>query len=323
MTKARFGLALSWLALVVALVAVGASTLPDGGRYMGGFMIDHGLVILNVMFASWTLRRRRPDAPPFRWPGARRLFAPWLLATGGLVAIALIVLPVLLPIDLLLPLGQHLQLVSHSMIPTPHATGRAQDADQAFAMFAHAWVVFSFAGLCMWHLVALREAQAREPAGAIETARHPDYGVDPEGRLAFRRRVLIIAIWTLALAWSLVALFIVPFVGRQLCAAPFPWPFVLMPAVVFALSGLFAKRTQYLSPWLCELVDSRFGAGAYVRFLVGLKPMLMFAACSVLAGLAALKACDGLTFMSLFFASGGLGFALMHFVMRARRIEGV
>ena len=322
MTKSLLGLVLSWVALAVALVAVGVSSLPDGGRYMGRFMFDHGLVILNVLLASWILRRRRPDAPPFRWPGARRLFAPWLVATGCLVAIVSIGLPVLLPFDLLLPSGQRVQLVSHGMFPTPHA-GRVQDEGQAFAMFAHAWTVFSFAGLCLWHLVALREAQGREPAGAREPARPHDFGVDPQGRLAFRRRLLIVAIWTLTLAWSLGALFVVPFIDRRMCAAPFPWAFALVPAVFFTVSGLFAKRAQYMSPWLSELVDSRFGAGATVRFLVGLKPLLMFAACSLVASLAALRACDGLTFVSLFFASGGLGFALMHVVMRLRGIEGV
>jgi len=297
--------------------------LPDGGRYMGGFMFDHGLVILNVMFASWTLKRRRAGAPPFRWPGAHRLFAPWLVVTGALLAIAMIALQALLPVDLPLPSGAHLQLVAHDLVPAPHGAGRGQDAGEAFGMFARMWVLFSFVGLCSWHVVALREAPSREPAAPVEAAGHADYGVDPQGRLAFRRRLLILAIWTLALAWSVVALSLSPFVERHLCEPPFPWPFALLPAVMFGLSGLFAKRAQYMSPWLAELVDSRWGAGAYARFLVGLKPMLLLAACAVLGGLAAMKACGGVSFMPVFFASGGLGFALAHVAMRVRGIEGV
>ncbi len=320
MTRARFGLVLSWLALAVALVAVGVSTLPGGDRYMGGFMFDHGLVILNVMFASWTLRRRRAEAPAFRWPGARRLFAPWLLVTGGVVAIAMIALQTLPPVDLLLSSGEHFRMVAHDALPAP---GHARDGGAAFGMFAHAWVLFSFGGLCLWHLVALREAQAREPVIAAGPARHGDFGVDPEGRLAFRRRLLIVAIWTLTLAWSAVALFVGSFFDRQLCVAPFPWQVALVPPVFFGLSGLFAKRAQYMSPWLSELVDSRFGVGAYARFLVGLKPLLMFATSAIVAGLVALKACGGVPFMALFFGSAGLGFALMHVAMRARGIEGV
>jgi hypothetical protein len=322
MTRARLGLALSWLALVVALAALGVSALPGGGRYMGAFMFDHGLVILNVMFASWTWRRRRAEAPAFRWPGARRLFAPWLLVTGGVVAITLIALQDVLPVDLLLSPGEHFRMVTHDT-PLPPALAHARDEGEAFGVFAHVWVLFSFAGLCLWHLVALREAQAHEPVIVAGTARDADFGVDPQGRLAFRRRALICAIWTLTLAWSAVALFVGPFFDRQLCAAPFPWQFALVPPVFFGVSGLFAKRAQYMSPWLSELVDSRFGAGAYVRFLVGLKPLLMFAASAAVAGLAALKACGGVPFMALFFGSAGLGFALMHVAMRVRGIEGV
>jgi hypothetical protein len=321
MTRAHFGLAVSWLALAVALVGLGVSMLPGGGRYMGGFMFDHVLVIVNMMAAGWTLRRRRPDAPPFRWPGMRRLFAPWLLVTGVLLAIVAVALPLLLPVDLLLPSGAHLQLVRHELVP--HAMGRVRDDGDAFSVFARMWVLFSFSGLCTWHVVALREAQARAPAVAAEPVRNADLGVDPQGRLAFRRRLLIVAIWTLVLGWSAGALFLHPFVDRHLCDAPFPWPLALVPAVMFGLSGLFAKRAPYMSPWLSELVDSRYGAGAYARFLVGLKPLLMFAAGAVLAALAALKTCGGASFMAAFFASAGLGFALHHVAMRLRGIEGV
>ncbi|MDP9125540.1 MAG: hypothetical protein M3N82_13220 [Pseudomonadota bacterium] len=325
MTKVHLGLAVSWLALFVGLAAVVVSTMPGGGQLMGWFMFDHGLVLLNLFLASWFLRRPRPGAPPFRWPGARSLFAPWLIVTGCLAASVLIGLHALLPLDLLLPSGHHLRLVALAAGSASFPAGHGQSNDQAFAVFAQGWVVFSFAGLCMWHMVSLRGAHRQESGSDATPGRPVDDGVDPDGRLAFRGRVLIGAIWVIALAWS--ALSFDQFMDHRMCGAPFPWPVALVPPIFFSVSALFAKRAQYMSPWLTELVDSRFGAGAYARFLVGLKPMLLLAVCGLVGALAALRACgeqgDGPPFVSVFFASASLGFALAHSIMRVRKIEGV
>jgi hypothetical protein len=325
MTKAHLGFAVSWLALFVALAAVVVSTLPGGGEFMGWFMFDDALVILNVILAFLLLRRPRPGVQPFRWPGARRLFAPWLIVTGCLAAIVLIGLHALLPLDLMLPSGQHLRLAALATGSASFPAAHGQSDGQALAIFAQGWVVFSFIGLCAWHMVSLREANGQEPGGDAMPARMVDDGVDPDGRRAFRRRMVILAIWTVTLAWSAASFG--RFMDLRMCGAPFPWPFALVPPIFFSLSGLFAKRAQYMSPWLIELVDSRFGTGAYARFLVGLKPLLLMAVCALVGALAALRACDdqggGAPFVSVFFASASVGFVLMHFVMRARKIEGV
>lgn len=329
MTRARFFLALSWLALVIGLAAVFVSSTPGGGQWMDWFMVDHGLVLINIFVATSTLRRARRSAVPYRWPGLRRLFAPWLIATGCVAAAAMLALQVAAPVDLALPQGHHLQLVAHdfgSMQDHRHS----QDPDETFSVFAHVWVLFAFVGLCLWHIVALRAEQARDPEPqaepALATAISPRERADADDRWAAWRLPLIVAIWAVAIAWSFVAMRIVP--AREMCGAPLPWQFALLPPVFFGISGLFSRRAPYNAPWLAEIVDSRYGSGAWVRFLVSLKPILLIATCALCFAWSARQSCGGTggvdpPFMSLFFASGALGFVLMHLALRARRIDGV
>jgi len=60
---------------------------------------------------------------------------------------------------------------------------------------------------------------------------------------------------------------------------------------------------------------------------VALKPMLLLAASAGIGSLAMARVCGaegvGASFVPVFFASAGLGFALSHIVMRKRRVEGV
>lgn len=327
MTKIRVFVALSWLAFIVGLIAMVVSSIPGSGGLIGWFMFDHGLVILDIIVASYTLRRPRPSMAPFRWPGARRVLSPSLVV-AGLVALSMyLVSRHLMPVDLLLASGHRLRVVSTDAVDASGAG--AVQAQQAFVVFARAGVGFAFVGLCLWHIVSLREQQALEPSTPVS----PAAGIplptreraDAQERTASQGRAVIVAIWALALAWSMLAMWTPP--ARDLCAAPFPWQFALVPPFFFTLSGLFAKRAPYNVPWFAEIVDSRLGAGATLRFLVSLKPMLLLALCAGCGSLAVRHSCaaSGVesSFMPLFFASGGLGFVLLYAVLRLRKIEGV
>ena len=316
MTRARIFMALAWLALAIGLAAVVVSAKPGGGSLMGLFMVDHFLVLFIVFAATWVLRRARRSAEPFRWPGARRLFAPWLMVTAGVAVLVMTFFSALMPVDLFLPAEAHFRMV------TVH--GGAARADATFAMFAHVWVIFALVGLGLWHVIGLRDAQAPLPEPAIGGASSSQEQPGADARLAPWRRVLIAAVWVLGLAWSVGAM--VMFLPRQLCTAPIPWPFALVPLVFFPLSGLFAKRAPYDVPWFAEIVDSRFGAGAWSRFLVSLKPLLLIAVGGLCAGAVLFQTCaaDGAAFpfISVFMASGGIGFLLLHVVLRLRKMDG-
>jgi hypothetical protein len=320
MTRAGIFQALSWLAFGVGLVAVVVSAIPGGELLMGWFMIDHVLVIAICMAATFTLRRPRPGVRPLRWPGARRLFAPHLVVAAVVALSTVFVLRELMPADLLLAAGHHLRFVADDVVRMPRFAERHDS--EVFGLFARAWVGFAFAGLCLWHVIGIRDEQARVVAAPVAAAatRSPAQGSAPAGQ----RRV-VVAIWGLAMIWSAASMAL--WHDGRLCHAPFPWPFALFPLVVFGLSGLFAKRSPFLAPWAAEVLDARFGPGATVRFLVALKPMLLLAASAGIGSLAMARVCGaegvGASFVPLFFASAGLGFALSHIVMRKRRVEGV
>jgi hypothetical protein len=280
-------------------------------------------VILVLMVATFTLRRRRVGAPAFQWPGARRVFAPWLIAAGVVALLAVLALGNLMPVDLLLPRGHHLRLVPHGLGEATYPT-EGDKEDEAFGVFARVWVGLSFAAMCLWHLIALRDAPAVDPARVADARTGAASPSAPAASPGSQRR-LVFAIWLLMLIWSGVSFSLVD--RSPLCRAPFPWPVALMPIVFFGLGGLFQKRSPFMAPWLAEIIDSRFGAGATERFLVALKPMLLFAASSVVGAISVARACSrgggDLPFPALFFAAGGIGFALMHLAMRLRKIEGV
>ncbi len=191
MTRARLFQALAFPALVVGLAAVFVSAIPGAGEFMGWFMFDHVLVLFVFGVGTWVLRRTQRSAVPLRWPGARRLFAPWLVATAAIAMGAMLALHVLAPVDLLLLPGHPLRLVANDFgtnaPPTPD--GRA---DQGFGMFAHVWVIFALAGLAMWHVIGIRDEQARAPATVEEQPVSPVQLPRADDGLARWRPVLVL-----------------------------------------------------------------------------------------------------------------------------------
>jgi hypothetical protein len=104
---------------------------------------------------------------------------------------------------------------------------------------------------------------------------------------------------------------------------------VAVPLVFFVGMALFTKRSPFLSPWIAGLIDEKFGVGSCERFMVRLRPLLLFAAAGLLGAAATAASCwrSGAGDMNwtapLFLASGSVAFAIAHFVMRFRRVPGV
>jgi hypothetical protein len=107
-------------------------------------------------------------------------------------------------------------------------------------------------------------------------------------------------------------------------------PIVLaMPLVLFGIAALFMKRSPFISPWIASLIDERAGAGSSEAFMARLKPLLLFATAGILGAASMAKSCwqdgSGLADWTMpgFLLSGSAAFALVHLILRWRRVPGV
>jgi hypothetical protein len=206
-----------------------------------------------------------------------------------------------------------------------------------FSMFARGWVLFSFIALCLWHVVILR-LRPVEPgstgagageAGLSATAMPSTLESAVSAPPSSVSTLAIVGIWLAVLASSVLQ-FMQP-IEPTMCTAQFPFPVIvaLMPFVVFGFGAMRAKHSFFYSPWIAQIVDARYGAKSYERFLVRLKPMLLFAAGFLAIAATAMVQCGKSVtdlyeaMMPTFFVSCGAAFVLMHFLMRWRKLPGV
>lgn len=289
---ARFGQGLSAFLLVASFAAVVASSRPEWSRIVVYLMWNHVAILAATWSAGYSLRRLSLAGKGRASPRPRELFAPWIL--GAALASGAAAIPV----------------------------WRSAPDPEGFAVFARGWVVFSFMSLLMWRFVLLsrRDAQSAEVAA-------PPAAAAPDG---WKSTVAIVAIWIVVIGWGLLG------VARPsatlLCAAPMPPGLqslvVLMPLVVFVAMALFSKRSPFASPWLASLADERFGAGSHDRFMVRLKPLLLFSASGFVGAATLAMGCrqaeaayPGMPVA--FLSCSGMGFALAHVIMRRRGIPGI
>jgi hypothetical protein len=104
---------------------------------------------------------------------------------------------------------------------------------------------------------------------------------------------------------------------------------ILMPILFFGAAAFWMAHSPFYHPRLAQLIDRRFGDGALASFLVRLRPLLLFGAAAAVQGLLGIvqiarAASSADAYLpSAFFISGGLGFALAHFVLYRRKVIGV
>jgi len=103
---------------------------------------------------------------------------------------------------------------------------------------------------------------------------------------------------------------------------PLPWAGVLMPIPFFGLFACFARHSPFYVPFLAKRINNKYGSNAFEGFLAELKPLLIFAVGSMFSAASICFTC-GIEKTALFFVSGGIGFALMHTILKARGIPGV
>ena len=198
-----------------------------------------------------------------------------------------------------------------------------------YSVFARVWVIFSFISLMMWRFVALsRQGAAPKPDNdpAVQSATLG--GADSP---RWKSTALIASIWTLAIGANLMSL--AQNTPRQFCAFSVPPTMRLivlaMPFAFFGVPALFMKRVPFISPWVASLIDEKLGAGSSEAFTARLKPLLLFSAVGLISSAAMAKNCwqggEVLADWTMpgFLFSGSIAFALVHLILRFRRVPGV
>ena len=145
-----------------------------------------------------------------------------------------------------------------------------------------------------------------------------------------RSTLLIGALWALSICSAVQGAYLMPLPDHspQMSSAMMA-TLLALPVLFFGAMSFWMSHSPFYHPALARFVDTRLGAHALEGFLVRLKPLLMFATTAVLQGLAGLwhgyttGAAPGAYFVPGFMLSGGVGFALVHVVLRLRRVVGV
>jgi hypothetical protein len=349
MKSAQLLLRLSALLLLISLSAL---IVRANAEWASGFPFMFGmqLAVILVFAAAMTRLRKMPSGA---MPLMRAIFPPWLIvaAAVGLIAIGHHVMVASNETTLKSLSGAPVTSTQwrHSIEdgryyarvnqePEREISKSEYDAVQreTFPIFACFWVGFSVAALFMWNLVVER-LKATEAAsdtavagefGAMQSPRTPAQA-DLTATASTGSSTVIAGIWCAAVLLSLVHL--TRLVDPQICNAPFPpLVIILMPFVVFGFGAFRAKYSPFYLPWIAQIVDAKYGERTYERFLVRLKPLLMFGVSSIASAVTAAAKCgqsadnwSGLMTMPIFFLSTGLAFMMMHFVMRYRKVLGV
>ena len=198
-----------------------------------------------------------------------------------------------------------------------------------FSMFARIWVLFSFLALMIWRFAALsRKGAVSENINHPVATTPPTSATDSAG---WKSTALTATIWTLAIGANLVGFAVGT--RQEVCSMPVPPAMQLivlaMPLVFFGIAALFMKRSPFISPWIASLIDERLGVGSSEAFMVRLKPLLLFSTAGLIGSAAMAKQCwqggEGRLDWTMpgFLFSGSVAFALVHLILRWRRVPGV
>lgn len=197
-----------------------------------------------------------------------------------------------------------------------------------YSIFARMWVLLSFLALMIWRFAALSSRD--EILNPGNRATKPTVFVGATGLPQWKSTALIAIIWTLVIGGNLVSFA----QGRHqaACSISIPPEMQLivwgMPIAFLCVAALFVKRPPFISPWIASLIDETWGSGYSTDFMARLKPLLLFSVAGLIGSLAIVKGCwqDGQGpvdwTMPGFLLSGSVAFALMHLILRWRRVPG-
>ena len=343
--RARLFVRVSTVLLFVSLLAVIACTRLEWSRIVPYLMWNHVAIIIVAGYGTFALRGLGKRSSRLTSPRPGDLFARPIVLLAVLAAI--VAAPNWGPSPWEMgqapdgsvatrhnwrasPDGSH-YFESYNRGPDREITEARYDELNrgVYAMFARMWVLFSFIALIMWRFVVLSRQ---------ETAVEPDIPAritDAVGGRADSPRwtstALIAAIWTLAIGANLIGF--AQGSRQEFCSMPMPATMRLivlaMPLIFFGVAALFMKRSPFISPWVASLIDERLGAGGSEAFMVRLKPLLLFSVAGLIGSAAMAKDCwqggEGQVDMTMpgFLLSGSVAFALVHLVLRLRRVPGV
>jgi hypothetical protein len=345
---ARLLMGLSAFLLVTSVIAVVLCTRVEWSRSMPYLIWVHVAILLVFGTGILAARRLHSDSSARASPRPRELFAPWV------VVVALASIAAAAPNWAGTPVGmgkspdgtkvtsRHWHTSADGTrfyesinrgVPKQISQAEYEELERGnFAAFARVWVLFSSITLVMWRFIALRRrdellpvARASEPNSSV-----PEDGTTRESSIAngepgWQSTAAIASIWCLTIVSNMLGFVAAP--SDTICSMPIL--VVAMPLVFFVGMALFTRRSPFLSPWISSLVDEKFGVGSCERFMVRLRPLLLFAAAGLLGAAATAASCwrSGAGDMNwtapLFLASGSIAFAIAHFVMRFRRVPGV
>jgi hypothetical protein len=143
--------------------------------------------------------------------------------------------------------------------------------------------------------------------------------------------IAIVSLWALMLWGAITGLNQAPEIAfpKEISAILLA-TMLAMPIVFFGLGSLWMRHSPFYHPLLAKVIDGRFGADALASFLVRLKPLLLFAVPAAIQGAIGLLkvhssgiATSGAYAIHGFFLSGGVAFALAHFILYFRKVPGV
>lgn len=343
--RARQLVRVSAFLLFVSLFAVIACTRLEWSRVVPYLMWNHVAIIAVAIYGSFSVRRLSKRPPGRATPRPNELFARPILILAVVAAFVAGPNWVRSPWDM----GQ----APDGTAATRHHWHASSDGSQYFerynggpdreisktqydelnrvgySMFARMWVLFSFIAMMMWRFVALStQDAAAQPDRLAMTAEAKIGRVDSP---RWKSSAAIALIWTLAIGANLAGF--AQGSRQQLCATAMPAAMrlivLVMPLVFFSVAALFMKRSPFLSPWIASLIDEKLGAGSSAAFMTRLKPLLLFSAAGLLGSAAMAKNCwqggDVQTDLTMpgFLLSSSLAFALVHLILRFKRVPGV
>lgn len=312
----------AWMFQNIAIAVLGASvvgtiltTRADWAIYFPFLMWVHVAIVLLACGGFFALRSVPTFGPARVTPILRELFAPWVLVAAFVAVVA----------------------AAPNWAGTVSGLEAEYDEFQRanFAIFAKAWVVFSLLGLLLWRLIALRRRDALAAASAplASASATTSTAASAPGDPTWRSTAVIVGIWVFMIGFQLPML-----TGAQmrpLCVFPTPDMggleaiILLWPGLFFVIGACRIKRSPLLTPWMEQLLDERLGSGGGAAFLTRLRPLLLLAWGSLLAGGVAWWSCsrnvspESGTNLGIYFASTGVLSAIAHVIVRWRRIPGL